>query len=512
MNDELIEALASFSADPLGFVMFAYPWGEGELKGYAGPDTWQVELLEELGSGVTTIQEVIARALAEDSAEDVDPVRLATSSGHGIGKSALVCWIIDWALSTAPDTLGVVTASTEPQLRTKTWAQMAKWHRLSITEPLFKMTATSRYSVDPAHEKTWRVDTIAWSEHNAQAFAGMHNHGRRILIIFDEASTIADTIWEVTEGALTDKNTEIVWAVFGNPEKNTGRFRDCFPGGKFAHRWQSRVIDSRSVAISNKKLIQSWIDDYGEDHDFVRVRVRGVFPRTDAVSFIPYELALAASKRAPVWDQSVPTVIGVDVGRFGPDPSVLYFRSGANGSRLPRIFQGLNTIMLAQQVYDAWVETQAIAVLVDVGGVGAGVVDQLEIMGVPVYPVDFGSAADPGPEGSRYLNKRAEIWDSMRRWLATGSIPAEIKGNPTGQTLVDELIGPTYTYSKGDTTLQLESKRDMKRRRVPSPNIADALAITFAYPYLASALRPVASGNADHYLNRDPHKREESYV
>ena len=93
---------------------------------------------------------------------------------------------------------------------------------------MFEMSATALYSEDAEHEKTWRIDAIPWSENNPEAFAGLHNKGKRILIIFDEASAIADVIWETIQGALTDSNTEIIMAVFGNPTRNNGRFYDCF--------------------------------------------------------------------------------------------------------------------------------------------------------------------------------------------------------------------------------------------------------------------------------------------
>jgi hypothetical protein len=257
--DQLLEWLAEVSMDPLAYVLGAFPWGQGELKNYDGPDDWQREILTNIGNGVTSIQEAILQARARGEEFSGMPVREATTSGHGIGKSALVAWIILWAQDTLVDTKGVVTANTENQLKTKTWAEVAKWHRLSITADLFKMTATARFSVDPRHERTWRIDMVPWSEKNTEAFAGMHNHGKRILIVFDEASAIPDVIWEVTEGAMTDKDTEIIWAVFGNPTKNTGRFRECFKGGRFEHRWNSRAIDSRTVKISNKAQMDEWV-------------------------------------------------------------------------------------------------------------------------------------------------------------------------------------------------------------------------------------------------------------
>ena len=219
--------MADCCHDPLAFVLAAFDWGEGELAGYDGPNHWQAEILAQIRDGLLTPGAAI---------------RIAVASGHGVGKSALVAWLILWALATFEDTRGVVTANTEVQLRTKTWAELAKWHRRCLVRSWFVFTATALHSADPEHEKTWRVDMVAWSERQTEAFAGLHNQGKRILVVFDEASAIPDAIWEVTEGALTDIGTEIVWFTPGNPTRNTGRFRACFGG--LAHRWWTRAPTS----------------------------------------------------------------------------------------------------------------------------------------------------------------------------------------------------------------------------------------------------------------------------
>lgn len=503
MSAELIEALAEFSNDPLGFVLFAYPWGEEgtELANASGPEPWQEDILTRLGKGVLTIEQAIREA-GHGGAESM-PLRFARTSGHGIGKSALVSWIIDWAMSTMEDTKGVVTANTENQLKTKTWAEMAKWHRMSLSKTLFRMTATARFSVDPEHEKTWRIDMVPWSEKNMEAFAGLHNKGKRILLVFDEASAIADPIWETSEGALTDKDTQIIWVCFGNPTRNTGRFRECFDGGKFAHRWDHAAIDSREVSITNKTQIQSWIDDYGEDHDFVRVRVTGQFPNTDGVSFIDLALVKEAVARPLPEVNHAPVVLGVDVARYGTDTSVIYPRRGRDArTLLPRVFSKINTVQLATIVRNMYYELDAVAVFVDGGGVGGGVVDQLNAWGLPVYEVTFGGRADnadPDDLYTKYLNKRSEIWGAMRRFLSKGCIPDTVpKAN---NTLSDELIAPTFTYAREDF-IQLESKKDLRRRGVASPDLSDALACTFAYPSLNLA---VDITKADHYGTHNPH-------
>lgn len=132
-------------------------------------------------------------------------------------------------------------------------------------------------SSDAAHYDCWRLDALTWSEHNTEAFAGLHNVNKRLIVLFDESSSISDKVWETTEGALTDANTEIIWIAFGNYTRNTGRFHDCFTRDR--HRWINKQIDSRDVEGTNKEQLNQWVTDHGEDSDFVRVRVRGIAPK-----------------------------------------------------------------------------------------------------------------------------------------------------------------------------------------------------------------------------------------
>lgn len=467
---ELLDALGEYAYDPIGFVMWAFPWGEpGELAKETGPDEWQLWLLTQVRDRIISPEKAI---------------QIAVTSGHGVGKSALVSWLTLWAFTTFPGTRGVITANTESQLKTKTWVEIAKWHRLFIGKHLFQCTATALFSTDPDMAREWRMDIIPWSENNPEAFAGLHNAGKRLLVIFDEASTIKDIIWETTEGALTDENTEIMWFCFGNPTKNQGRFRDCFPGGKFAHRWTTREVDGREVKRTNKQQIEEWIADRGLDSDFVRIRVLGRFPYNDENSFIPLELAREAAARPLVRASEDAVVLGVDVARFGTDLSVIYPRQGIDArSRPPLAFQGLNTIQLAQRVMEVLHRYEASQVFVDEGGVGGGVVDQLQRLGCPVIGVQFGARADQGnPEDPlvKYANKRAEMWGALRSWLRRGCIVTEVPG--IDATLPDELSAPTYDYQLKTEAIVLEAKKEMVRRGVPSPNVADALALTFAYP------------------------------
>ena len=465
MSDDLVQDLALLSKDPYRFVLWAFPWGEEgtELFGKTGPDTWQTEILCQVRDGLLTVDQAI---------------QIATASGHGVGKSALVGWLTLWAFSTFPGTRGVITANTETQLKTKTWVELSKWFRLFIAREMFDLQATRLSAKDPLEAAEWRIDQVPWSERNTEAFAGLHNEGKRIIVIFDEASAIPDIIWETTEGALTDSNTEILWFVFGNPTRNTGRFRECFAGGKHHQNWLCHTVDSRTVKVTNKEQIQKWLNAYGEDSDFFRVRVRGLFPRVGAMEFISRVLAEEASVREVQTNKYDPLVMGVDVARFGDDESVIWFRKGRDARTFPPMtFAGVDTMTLAGKVAEQFLAHRADAVFVDGGGVGGGVVDRLRQLNIPVIEVQFGSKPDnlnADEPNVSYSNKRAEIWGAMRYWLKGGAIPED-------KELVEQMSGVLYGFN-ANNAIQLERKEDMKKRGLSSPYRADALALTFAYP------------------------------
>ena len=486
MNDThlLISDLLRYTRDPLGFVLFVFPWGEGELKDYDGPDTWQAETLlkigEELHKGKMTTQEVI---------------RYAVASGNGPGKSALVAWLILWAMSTFEDCRGVVTANTENQLRTKTWAELAKWHRLSITKDWFRHTATALYSANPEREKTWRIDCIPWSENKPEAFAGLHNQGKRVILLFDEASAVPDIIWETAEGAMTDEGTEIIWAVFGNPTRNNGRFHKCFNSHR--HRWNTKHIDTRTCKYTNKEQIRMWVEDYGEDSDFVRVHVRGIFPKASSMQFIPNDLVeLARGKHLREEEyRFAPVIIGVDPSWTGGDETAIFLRQGLMSKLLAVYQKNDNDLELAAKVAGFEDQFNADAVNIDLGW-GQGVYSAGKQMGRKWTLVPFGGKSS----NPALLNKRVEMWDGMKRWLQEGgSIPDD-------EVLCTDLTG--VEYRNGETGANfgktyLESKEMMRSRGLSSPNRADALALTFAFPVRSKAEKRI-EGQMDKARPYDP--------
>lgn len=487
-QDELLTILASLSKDPLAFVMFAFPWGEPntDLVGKIGPEPWQRKLLEAVRDGLITYEKAI---------------QISTTSGHGVGKSAIVSWLVWWSVSTCVGARGVVTANTENQLKTKTWVEVNKWYRLFIGRELFNCGATSITSKDPEYERTWRIDIVPWSENNTEAFAGLHNEGKRVIVIFDEASTISDLIWETTEGVMTDANTEILWFVFGNPTKNTGRFRACFEG-PHARLWKNFKVDSREVSLTNKQQIASWIDSYGEDSDFVRVRVKGEFPRVGSNEFISRDVVQLARSRLAEAHAFEPLVIGVDVARFGDDKTVICIRKGRDARSIPWVvYQGIDLMQTASRVAELSLQYNADAVFVDEGGLGAGVVDRLRQLRVHCFGVNFGGRPLRGDlvADALYFNKRAEMWGNMRSWLTGGSIPDT-------DELLAELTGPSYGLNdKGE--IQLEGKKEMKSRGVASPDLADALALTFAFPVVPNASAGGRDSKPTYVSEYDPFER-----
>jgi hypothetical protein len=199
LQSTLIRKLAPYRWDPLGFVERVFPLGTGELVNSTGPRSWQRQLLAHIGAH-----------LANPPTRH-QPTLNAVSSGHGIGKSALVGMLTLWAMF-QPDCKAVITANTEVQLRTKTWPELAKWYRLALHKHWFNFGATSITARDPKHECTWRYDMVPWSETNTEAF-GLHNQGNRIFLVFDEASSIIDLVWEVAEGALTYAHKKSKWKI-----------------------------------------------------------------------------------------------------------------------------------------------------------------------------------------------------------------------------------------------------------------------------------------------------------
>jgi hypothetical protein len=470
---ELAEFIGSFYADPYGFVMAAFPWGlptlpdgtENPLRDKTGPEPWQKDLLDDLGRHIRNNMQLNSIGLSEEVWKS------AIASGHGVGKSAEVAWLILFLMSTRVDTRGVVTASTQFQLEDKTWPELAKWYNLLINKHWFTWTATglvfSAYPEDK--QKNYKTTAATVSEQKTEAFAGLHNEGKTVFVIFDEASGVHGKVWEVAEGALMGRGEKFFFA-FGNPTRPDGEFADCFD--KHASLYYTRHVDSREVSQTNLNAVQALIAKYGEDSDEIKVRVKGQFPAQSFNGFISTDIAHSAMQRELISDSMAGLIMAIDVARFGNDSSVIGFRQGRDArSRESKKFKGLTLTRLAEiAMAEADIHKPDI-IVVEATGVGAGVIDIMRDRGYKVVEVHPGAAAN---DPNLYINRRAEYWSLMRDWLyEEGCIPE----NPD---LFRQLTTILYTLDRHEQRVKLEPKEEMKKRGLESPDDADMLALTFA--------------------------------
>lgn len=478
LNKKLEEALMTeiwdpaLAEDPEKFMMFAFPWGKENtpLHDKKGPRVWQREEFQAIKDHIKSNKELIAAGL---------PPRVyqsAIASGRGIGKSAFFSMLTLWMESCNIGATTIVTANNEAQLKSRTWAELGKWHTLSINSHWFDRNAMSLRPAEwyeKALKQQLKIDTAyfyanaqLWSEETPDAFAGAHNE-RGMLLVYDEASGIPASIWKVSEGFFTEPILHRYWFSFSNPRRNTGAFFECF----HKHRafWKRRNIDSRSVEGTDKEVLQGIVEKYGEDSDEARVEVKGLFPRQGDRQFISRDSIEKASERTIEKDNYAPLIMGVDVARFGSDSTVIRFRRGRDARSIPAIkAKGLDNMQVADLVAE-WIEkTNPDAVAIDAGN-GTGVIDRLRALKYVVHEVWFGAkSAD-----EEWVNVRTMIWARMREWLGGGCIDKD-------QELMDDLAGPEYKYQGNSDKILLEAKEEMKKRGLASPDNGDALACTFA--------------------------------
>lgn len=483
-EEELLKQSMEFFDQPLEWAMWAFDWmGDPDLQLVRlpdqyrdrfpglewGPDEWFCEFLDDLGEEI--------RKNGFDFKNAVMPVRMARSSGHGIGKSFGTGILINFVMSTRPHSKGVVTANTSDQLKTKTWGEFVKLKKKCITGHLFEHN-TGRANMNVFHKQhpeTWRVDAQTCKEENSESFAGLHCANSTPWYLFDEASAVPDKIWEVAEGGTTDG--EPFWFVFGNPTRNTGRFRECWR--RFRHLWNAKQIDSRSCQITNKKLIKTWEETYGADSDFFKIRVKGMFPSASSKQLIPEKYvnqAMARHARKESYE-TLPLALSCDPAWDGDDELVIGYRQGLYFEILERIPKNDDDVYIAGLLNRYANELDADHVFIDMG-YGTGIFSVFKHMNkTPVTLVAFGSKSTR-PD---CYNLRAAIWKETLEWLKQGGIL------PDEEDLLTDLTSPE-TIPRLDGLIQLMSKEDIKKLGLPSPNMADCLAMTFTHPINKKAI------------------------
>ena len=455
--------------DPEAFVLFAFPWGQTNtpLAHFKGPRKWQREVLRTIKKHIEDNQGKI----------DFDTLRMAVSSGRGIGKSALVGWLILWMLTTRIGSSVIVSANSESQLKSVTWAELIKWSAMLINSHWWEVSATKLVPAQWVCElverdlkkgtRYWAAEGKLWSAENPDSYAGVHNQDG-MMLIFDESSGIPNPIWEVGAGFFTENTPNRFWLAFSNPRRNEGYFFECF-NAKRAF-WNTRTVDARTVEDTDKAVYEQIIAEYGEDSSQAKVEVYGEFPSAGEDQFISPLLVQDAMDR-PRWkDVTAPIVMGVDPARGGADSTVILVRQGRDIVSIKR-YSGEDTMAIVGRVIEAIEEFKPVMTVIDEGGLGYGILDRLTEQRYKVRGVNFGNKAK---QSIAFGNKRAEKWNDMRNWLKTASIPDD-------RQLKADLIGPTKKPNSSGTIF-LEGKKEMRARGLASPDAADALCVTFAFP------------------------------
>ncbi|AYJ85770.1 hypothetical protein D3Y57_07025 [Sphingomonas paeninsulae] len=421
--------------------------------------------------------------------------RTAVGSGHGIGKTAFGADLIHWFISTRPHPAIVATANTEDQLTKKLWRELSKTNAQAKNKDWFDWkTSTFTMFNDP----TQQAVALAWSENNPEAFAGTHEE--HVLGVFDEASAIARVIFNVFAGAMTTPGAR--WVLLGNSTRNEGYFYDAVHGKLAARKpgdiargmWNSFVIPSWDSPFVDPSWVSEMKEMLGEESDEYRVRVAGMPPRFDSQQFIPRDHVAQAMARQVEMFKRWPLVLGVDVGHSS-DRSVIVPRRGRKVLDNVQVLRGERTTDFARRVADEirfYREDQGLdaqAVIEEVG-MGIGVVETLEDMGFAdqVWGINPGTSAT---EPELYLNLRCEMWALMKEWLE-GAVEL-----PNLPDLTDDLVSVKRKPSGSNNKLRLETKDEMRRRGLRSPDMADALALTFAVPFDLLPERRI--GNYDDY-------------
>jgi len=445
----------SLRDDPEAFVLFVFPWGQKNtpLEHFKSPRAWQRRALRRI------TQFIKDNKGKQNNDELIDALRRAVSSGRGVGKSALVSWLILWMLTTRIGSSVIVSANSENQLRKVTWGELTKWVTMALNAHWWEPTATS---LQPAN---WLTDLVERALRKGTHYWGAEG----MMVIFDEASGIPDSIWSVAAGFFTENILDRYWFAFSNGRRNTGYVYEAVDGSK-REFWESEKIDARTVEGTDKSIYQQILDEYGEDSDEARVEVYGDFPKSGQDQFIAPHSVDDAMKRPQYKDMTAPVIIGVDPARGGMDSTVIAVRRGRDIVAIKR-FKGEDTMSVVGHVIDAIEEYRPALTVIDEGGLGYGILDRLNEQKYKVRGVNFGwKAKNPVMWG----NKRAEIWGAMRDWIKTASLPQD-------RLLKSDLIGPMKKPNSAGTIF-LEGKKEMKARGVASPDAADAIAVTFAYP------------------------------
>lgn len=457
-------------------------------------EDWQVAWIASRNDPVRFVREVLGAEPEPWQAQALQTIaerdRVAIRAGHGVGKTALIAWVVLWFLLTRYPAKVPITANSQDQLRDVVWAELKLWHaRLpEMLRDQIEVTA-ERVQIKAAPELGFAVARTATKE-RPEALQGFHSEN--LLFVVEEASGIPEEVFTVAAGAMSTDGAKTL--MLGNPTRLSGTFFDAFH--RQADRWAAMRVNCEDVPRA-RGHIADIVSKYGRDSNAYRIRVQGDFPTAEDDAVIPRHLIDEAVGR--VVERTRSRIIwGVDVARFGDDRTVIAKRQGNHLIELPVARRNLDTMQVAGWINAELRKTPIVerpeTIAIDVLNMGAGVVDRLLEMGWPAVGVNVGEAASAD---DRFMRLRDEMWWRGREWLETKAVsiprPRVVDGVESAEdrqrldALIADLTAPTYTFtSTGKIVVEPKSETKKPTRYGMSPDVADAFLHTFAISDLPS--------------------------
>jgi len=443
----------------------------------AHPDDWQTQVLQWYGERERHI---------------------SVRSAPGPGKTTLGSWMTIHQILTRFPQKTIVTAPSSPQLFDALWPEINTWvQRLPENLKALLDVRSDHIYLKASPDESFISARTARAE-NPENFQGIHSPNT--LLIFDEASGIPESIYQSALGSESDPNFTFV--LISNPVRREGFFYDTHTSN--AHFWKTLRVGYLESSRIDRNIVEMVKHTYGEDSNAFRIRCLGEFPTEEADTLIPFELCEAARFRDVRKTPGATCVWGLDVARFGSDSSALCKRVGNVVPEPVKLWRGRDTMQTVGIVKAEWDQTppsdRPVEILVDVIGLGSGVVDRLRELkdingkGLPVRGINVGEHPSSNP--GRFANVKSELWFKAREWLFQ-----RIGKLPDDDTLIKGLSSVHYGYSS-DGKLKLESKEDTKSemgsddiKKRGALDAADAFVLTFASDAVTMIQGPTSTRN-----------------
>lgn len=462
---------------------------------------------EMIGATPTEQQEEALTAISEGT-------HVSIKSGHGTGKTAFLAWLIIWFSMTRKNARIPCTAPTEAQLKNVLWAELALWHGQmdKFFKDQFMVTSDKFYHVD--HDKTWFAVARTARAEKPEALQGFH--GEHLLFIIDEATGVAEEVFTVVRGALTEEGNSCVMT--SNPTRTTGFFYNSHNLWE-DDPWDCLTFNGEESPRVTERYVREIAVEFGEDSDMYRIRVLGEFPIESDFTLIPKDWVTAAFKRTASMlhrpTKSAFDAAGVDVARYGENKTVFVLVKGVTVMGILQ-YPKQSTMKTAQQVVSLCHKVQPNQIKIDEIGVGAGVVDRVVEQGFNVTGVAVSRAAI---YKEKFANLRAEYYWQLRKRFEDGNISLQPLTHPRHGLTKPEMIKfieqiCSIRYEHNPTgKIAIWSKEKMRREGLKSPDLADALMLAFA-DYFPERYKPSRKGPLQKWsdkLERVPTQYEDPF-